>query len=153
MRVSRLACVIVVGLLARTSIASAQTAEVQAVRDQIDQLRKDFDTLKQELGDRLTALEARLADIQGGQSAAAAPPSTPQPPGQTAQVPPGAEGAGGPAGTLPVYGTTGAAVSRTRYSTPTRRSSATSWAPRARTESIPIPRSRCTNPRWHSRQS
>ncbi len=112
MRVSRLVCITVVGLLEATSVASAQTAEVQAVRDQIDQLRKDFDTLKQQYGDRLAALEARLAAIQGSQSAAPAPPSAteaPQP--MTAQVPAGASGAGGPSGTLPVYGTTGAAVS------------------------------------------
>src|ERR1700674_4962701 len=112
MRVSRLVCVIVVGLLARTSVATAQTAEVQAVSDQIDQLRKDFDTLKQQYGDRLAALEALLAAIQGGQGTAAAAPPAAQPPQQTTvEVPPGAQGAGGPTGTLPVYGTTGAAVS------------------------------------------
>jgi hypothetical protein len=119
MRVSRLGCVIVAGLLARASVASAQTAEVQAVRDQIDQLRRDLDTLKQQYGDRLTALEARLAAIQGGQGAAAAPPSTAQPPQQTtAEVPPGAQGAGGPSGTLPLYGTTGAAVSGAKVFNP-----------------------------------
>src|ERR1700674_2994831 len=118
MRVSRLVCVIVVGLLARTSVASAQTAEVQAVSDQIDQLRKDFDALKQQYGDRLATLEARLAAIQGGQGAAAGPPSISQPPQQTAQVPAGAEGAGGPSGQLPVYGTTGAAVSGAKVFNP-----------------------------------
>src|SRR6202140_3309263 len=118
MRVSRLVCVIAIGLLARTSVATAQTAEVQAVSDQIDQLRKDFDTLKQQYGDRLAALEARLAAIQGGQGAAAAPPSTAQPPQQTAEVPAGAQGAGGPTGTLPIYGTTGAAVSGAKVFNP-----------------------------------
>jgi hypothetical protein len=119
MRVSRLGCVIVAGLLARASVASAQTAEVQAVRDQIDQLRRDLDTLKQQYGDRLTALEARLAAIQGGQGPAASPPSTAQPPQQTtAEVPPGAQGAGGPSGTLPLYGTTGAAVSGAKVFNP-----------------------------------
>src|SRR5258708_5824451 len=86
------------------SQVSAQT--VEAVQQQIDQLRRDFDALKQQYGDRLTALEARLATIQGGQGGATAAPAP-----QTAQVPAGAEGAGGPTGTLPIYGTTGAAVS------------------------------------------
>ena len=44
---------------------SAQT-EAQALQQQIAQLRQDFDSLKQQYGDRLTALEARLATIQGG---------------------------------------------------------------------------------------
>src|SRR5438445_8733706 len=105
MRVFRVSCVIVVGLLARAPVASAQTAQVQAVSDQIDQLRKDFDTLKQQYGDRLAALEARLAAVQGGQGATPAPPAEAQQPQQpTAQVPPGAAGAGGPSGALPVYG-------------------------------------------------
>jgi hypothetical protein len=80
----------------------------QALRQEIDQLRKDFEALKQQYGDRLTALEQKLAAAEG--AAAPTPPAaqtptaaqtTPQP---TAQVPAGAEGAGGPAGTLPVYG-------------------------------------------------
>src|SRR5262245_61805546 len=82
----------------------------QALRQEIDQLRKDFDALKQQYGDRLTALETKLAAAEG-----TAPPPQPgaapavAPAGQaaqqpSAQVPPGAEGAGGPAGALPVYG-------------------------------------------------
>ena len=75
--------------------AMAQVQDAQALRQEIEQLRREFDA-------RLTALEARLAAIQGGQPApvqpgAAAPPAT-------SQVPPGAEGAGGPSGSLPVYG-------------------------------------------------
>src|SRR5258705_13215589 len=85
-------------------VASAQTAEVKAVREQIDQLRKDFDVLKQQYGDRLVALEARLAAVQGGQSAAPSPPAE-------AQAPAGAVGAPRPSGTLPLYGTTGASGS------------------------------------------
>jgi hypothetical protein len=72
--------------------ASAQTAA--QVQQQIEQLRRDFDALKQQYGDRLTALEASLAALPGGQGGAPA----------TAQVPAGAEGAGGPTGALPVYG-------------------------------------------------
>src|SRR5687767_11182668 len=78
--------------------ANAQ-ANAQAVQQQIEQLRRDFDELRQQYGERLTALEARLATIQGGQSGAPTAPDA-----QTAQVPPGAEGAGGPSGLLPVYG-------------------------------------------------
>src|SRR3984893_2513918 len=112
MRVSRLVCVLVVGLMPAASVASAQTAEVQAVRDQIDQLRKDLDTLKQQYGDRLTALEARLVTIQGGQ-VTPIPETAP-----TAPVPTGAQGVGGPSGTLPVYGTQGAAVSGAKVFNP-----------------------------------
>lgn len=89
------------------AIASAQDA-AQALRQDIDQLRRDFETLKQQYGDRLTALEIKLAAAEGAPAAPA--PAQPQAaqPGQpaqpTAQVPPGAEGAGGPSGALPVYG-------------------------------------------------
>lgn len=92
--------------------AVAQT-EAQAVQQQIEELRRDFDSLKQQYGDRLTALEARLAAIQGAQGGATTAPAP-----QTAQVPAGAEGAGGPSGQLPVYGTTGAAVSGAKVFNP-----------------------------------
>src|SRR5205823_13756980 len=70
--------------------ASAQ-AGAQAVQQEIDQLRRDFDALKQQYGDRLTALEARLAAIQGGQGAAITPaPAAAAAPPLTAQVPAGA---------------------------------------------------------------
>ena len=82
--------------------ASAQ-GDAQAVRQQIDQLRQDFETLKQQYGDRLAALEARLATVQGGQSAVA-----PVPPPAPAPTPVGAEGTGGTA-SLPVYGNSVAA--------------------------------------------
>ncbi len=86
--------------------ASAQTPEAQALRNEIDQLRRDFDAVRQQYGDRLTALETRLATIQGG--APPAPQAVPAQPaaGQqpTVEVPPGAAGAGGPSGALPVYG-------------------------------------------------
>lgn len=92
------------------SRASAQNA--QDLRQEIDQLRRDFEALKQQYGDRLAALEAKLAVAEPAPSPAATPPAAPaQPeaavaPAQqpTAQVPPGAEGAGGPTGALPVYG-------------------------------------------------
>jgi hypothetical protein len=85
-------------VLAGSAAAFAQTpdATAQQLREAIDQLRQEFDT-------RLSALEARLAAVEsrqaGGVTADAAAPA-----GPTAQVPAGAEGAGGPTGALPVYG-------------------------------------------------
>jgi hypothetical protein len=62
-------------------------ADAQAIRTEIQQLRE-----------RLDALEARLAAIEG-----ATPPEAAAPP-TTAAVPAGAAGAGGETGSLPVYG-------------------------------------------------
>jgi hypothetical protein len=90
----------------------------QTLRQDIDQLRREFETLKQQYGDRLAALEAKLAATEatpapGTPPAAPGTPSVAPPPGTTpaaapqqptAPVPPGAEGAGGPSGALPVYG-------------------------------------------------
>ena len=113
MRVTRFVCASLVGaiLVFGASPAVAQDPQ-QALRQEIDQLRRDFDALKQQYGDRLTALEAKLASAEGGAAPSPVPP-TGQPPepaqpgaatASTAQVPPGAAGAGGPTGTLPVYG-------------------------------------------------
>jgi hypothetical protein len=81
----------------------------QSLRQDIDQLRRDFEALKEQYGQRLTALEQKLAAAEGTATPApTAPPpaeATPQAAAQpTAPVPPGAAGAGGPAGGLPVYG-------------------------------------------------
>jgi hypothetical protein len=65
----------------------------QTIRGEIDELKKDFNA-------RLAALESRLAALEGG---AKAQPQSPAPP-VAAEVPAGAAGAGGPAGSLPVYG-------------------------------------------------
>ena len=128
MRITRWVCAAwAAGMLLGAQTASAQDTP-QVLRQEIDQLRRDFDALKQQYGDRLTALEAKLAAAEGHPPGAAAaaqpsanapqPPATPppaeaaaQPAGQqpTAQVPPGAEGAGGPTGALPVYGAAAAA--------------------------------------------
>jgi len=82
------------------AVAQAQDSP-QALRAEIDQIKKDFEALKQQYGDRLAALEAKLNAIPGGQAAA---PITPPAPAPAVQVPPGAAGAGGPTGALPVYG-------------------------------------------------
>src|SRR5215471_1937785 len=126
MRAIRLVCAfLVVGWLA-CSAAFAQTSQdAQDLRQQIDSLRKDFEAIKQQYGDRLAALETKLAAAQGSTTeaparaaqpaqAAVPPPQattlpqtvspSPASPQQTAQVPPGAEGGGGPTGQLPVYG-------------------------------------------------
>ena len=88
-----------------TSAAAQQPADqaaAQTLRAEIDQLKNDFSA-------RLTALEAKLAAITG--ETPAAPPATAGQPGAqpTVAVPPGAEGAGGPSGSLPVYGNVSAA--------------------------------------------
>jgi len=119
MQGSRLTCVCIVAgaLLVAPSSVSAQTPDAQALRQEIEQLRKEFEAIQKQYGDRLTALESKLnATEPAPQPAAPAPPvaaPAAQPGGQpqtTAQVPPGAEGAGGPTGALPVYG--GAASSK-----------------------------------------
>src|SRR5262249_12848311 len=120
MRVMRFVCAAATAgtIVFGASAASAQETP-QALRQEIDSLRRDFEALKQQYGDRLTALATKLAAAEGAQPAPAPPPpgtpppATPPPeapPAQqtaqqpTAQVPPGAEGAGGPSGALPVYG-------------------------------------------------
>lgn len=86
-----------------TSAAGAQTpqpasqASVAALQQEIEQLRKDFEV-------RLVALEAKLASIAGAPAPAPAQPAGPAPAQPTAEVPPGAQGAGGPTGALPIYG-------------------------------------------------
>src|SRR5262245_7139317 len=72
-------------------------------------LKQEIDQLKQDCSARLAALEARLAAIEGG-AQTAAPAATGAAQSQpTAEVPQGAQGAGGPSGALPVYGSASAA--------------------------------------------
>ena len=101
------ASITVCGILAAVQPAWAQaglapqpgSAAAQALLEEIQQLRSDFEA-------RLSALETRLAAIQGGQTAPPEPsaPAAPAPAQPTAQVPAGAAGVGGPSGALPVYG-------------------------------------------------
>src|SRR5437867_9077410 len=97
---SACAWVTAVGLLVGAATpASAQ--EAAALRQEIDQLRRDFEALKQQYGDRLSALESKLAAAGGIAAQPAAQPAAAPP---VAEVPAGAAGAGGPTGALPVYG-------------------------------------------------
>jgi hypothetical protein len=85
-----------------TAQPAQDAGAAQALRGEIDRLKQDFDA-------RLAALESRLAALEGAGQAAAggAAPASPggtQPAQPTAQVPAGAEGGGGPSGSLPVYG-------------------------------------------------
>ncbi len=77
--------------------SAQQPSDAQAIRAEIDQLRKEFDA-------RLAALEAKLSAIDGGAASAQTPGAVSPPVDATAPVPPGAEGAGGPSGVLPNYG-------------------------------------------------
>ena len=113
------ASLVAAGLLVGPSAAFAQEP-AQTIQQQIEQLRHDFEALKQEYDQRISALESKLGAATPAQPAAPAAADTPPagaPPGApaaaqpTAQVPAGAEGAGGPAGALPVYGA-GAAASK-----------------------------------------
>jgi len=74
MRTIHIACaaLIAVTLVAAPRDAAAQTA------DQAQQIRQQIDQLRQEFNDRLTALEAQLASIQGGQPATTPPAAPPQ---------------------------------------------------------------------------
>jgi hypothetical protein len=55
-----------------TAFAQAP-ATPQTLQSEIDQLKRDFEALKQQYGDRLTALEAKLAATQGAAPQATAP--------------------------------------------------------------------------------
>jgi hypothetical protein len=96
-----------------------QAAPSQAqLREELQRLRAEFESIRDSYGARLAALEARLAQPPGEPAAAVPPvpqpetppaaPPTAVPPVQTpapeTAVPAGAAGAGGPQGALPVYG-------------------------------------------------
>jgi hypothetical protein len=101
MRVRRsCAAIFVAALLGPAGPALAQTADVQALQQEIEQLRKEFEAIRQQYGERLSALEAKLG-VQGVPAPAAPDAAAQQP---TVEVPAGAAGAGGPTGSLPIYG-------------------------------------------------
>jgi hypothetical protein len=83
----------------------------------VEQIREELAALKEEYARRMAELEARLAVLEAGASPAQETPAAPEPepavpgvpPATTeAAVPPGAAGAGGPTGSLPLYGSAGA---------------------------------------------
>ena len=86
--------------------SAAQPVDPQQIRQELDRLRQEFDAIRESYGARLAALEAKLT----GMPPAAAPTEGPPPaaPTAAAEVPVGAAGAGGPEGTLPVYGNSSA---------------------------------------------
>ena len=108
MRVCRFACssLVVVLLCCSPSRALAQTPDVETVRQEIDQLRKELADIQKRYDDRIAALEARLG---APPAVPGAPPGPDQTPVPAAEVPPGAAGAGGPTGSLPIYGAASAA--------------------------------------------
>jgi hypothetical protein len=79
--------------------AQSPAPDPQAIRAELDRLREELDALRQQYADRLALLEAKLAALE-------APVATAEPSetGPAAPVPAGAAGAGGPEGSLPVYG-------------------------------------------------
>jgi hypothetical protein len=80
------------------------------LREELQRLRQEFESIRDAYGARLAALEARLSQPPGD-PATPAPPATAPTAAATGQaqapevaVPAGAAGAGGPSGALPVYG-------------------------------------------------
>ena len=92
-----------------SSGSDAQQADAQQIRDEVDRLRKEFEAIRDSYGARLAALEAKLAGTAAAPAAQAAAPTPPPTAPATADVPPGAAGAGGTQGALPVYGNATAA--------------------------------------------
>jgi hypothetical protein len=97
------------------ALAQSDTSTAPGPSGEVTQLRQEIEALRTEYGERLAALEARLDAVAAASSAAptaAAPVAAapPAPPTQAeAAVPAGATGAGGPSGSLPVYGGAAAA--------------------------------------------
>jgi hypothetical protein len=73
------------------------------VREELDKLRREFEAVRDAYGARLAALESKLGAIE-----TPAPPAPAVAAPAEVQIPAGAAGAGGPTGTLPVYGGTSA---------------------------------------------
>jgi hypothetical protein len=94
----------------------AAPASASELREELQRLRQEFESIRDAYGARLAALESRLAQQTGAgvtppaQPPAAAPQAPAPPAAAEAKQPPevavpaGAAGAGGPAGALPVYG-------------------------------------------------
>lgn len=66
-------CVLSACLVTPPVVASAQAVDSQALRQEIEQLRADFELLRRQYSERLSALEARLAGPGGAAAQAPAP--------------------------------------------------------------------------------
>ena len=82
--------------VATIDAAQAQQQDPQAVREDVDRLRQELESLRLQYAEQLRLLEAKIAALQLPPGA-----TTPEP---VAPVPPGAAVADGPQGPLPVYG-------------------------------------------------
>lgn len=107
--------------LAQALPASGGGQDSAQLKEEVDRLRKEFEAIRDAYGARLAALEAKLGASAPGASAAPAvePVASAQPAAVVAEAPPtqagggvevpaGAGGAGGPQGSLPVYGNSSA---------------------------------------------
>jgi hypothetical protein len=83
---------------------AAQEVTAQTLRDELERLRREFESVRDAYGARLAALEAKLGAMGAPAATPAQPPAAPVTPATEVAVPPGAAGAGGPTGGLPVYG-------------------------------------------------
>ena len=95
----RAACfsVLVLFVSVRALAQDAGVSGTQEIRDELERLRGEFEAVRVQYAERLSALESRLATLETQQG-------RPQPEVTSANVPAGAAGAGGPTGTLPIYG-------------------------------------------------
>jgi hypothetical protein len=104
----RIAFVLLAAFLAGplASPGFAQSADAQAIRAELNRLREELDAVSQQYAERLAALEAKLVALEGSapSTVGSPPPQTVVPATPSVPVPAGAEGAGGPQGSLPVYG-------------------------------------------------
>ena len=73
-------------LLVAQSSAFAQGTDVQALRQEIEQLRKELQAIQQQYGERLTVLETKLGAAQGAAAAPVAAPVATEPPPASASV-------------------------------------------------------------------
>jgi hypothetical protein len=105
-----IACTLIVLLtLCPSSFGQAPTAaDLAALRAQIDALKADYDRRIQALETQFQALQGQAQPAQPAQPPQVPPTQAPAPAGgqqpPAVEVPPGAQGAGGPGGSLPVYG-------------------------------------------------
>ena len=93
----RIACawVAAAGLPVGQRVVRVSAGDRPPLRQEIDQLRRDFEALKQQYGDRLTALESKLAAAEGAAPRRGAAACNPAGRGAAARDPAGRRGAGG----------------------------------------------------------